>query len=94
MKPFPLSSTDDEPKYHLASANDVRIALAKWKRRYYTLATLFVLTILLVVAYIPMSDSPAPGAVRSEAYFGNSVFSFVVDRLRQSVECIKELERG
>lgn len=79
MKEVPLSSVDDELEYNLASADDVRIALAKWKRRYYTLATLYILTVLLVVAYIPMSDNPPTGAVRSEAYFGNSVFSFIVD---------------
>lgn len=94
MKWFPLSSTNHEPEYHLTSTDDVRSALAQWKRKYYTLATLYIITILLVVAYIPMSDSLATGMVRSEAYFGNSLFSFVVDDSRHSMECMKELERG
>ncbi|OBT83000.1 hypothetical protein VE02_08257 [Pseudogymnoascus sp. 03VT05] len=71
MKQFPFSSTDDEPEHHPASTVDVRSALAQWKRKYYTLATLYIFTFLLVVAYIPMSDNPPTGAVRSEAYFGN-----------------------
>ncbi|KFZ14001.1 hypothetical protein V501_03438 [Pseudogymnoascus sp. VKM F-4519 (FW-2642)] len=84
MKEVPLSSADDETEYYLASADDVRIALAKWKRRYYTLATLYILTVLLVVAYIPMSDSPAIGAVRSEAYFGNIPKEMVKFRLDEA----------
>lgn len=80
---------DYEPKYHLASADDVRSALAQWKRRYYTLAALYIITIILGVAYFPMSDNPEPGMVRSEEYFGNSVFMFVVGHLKNSVECME-----
>lgn len=80
---------DNEPQYHLASADDVRSALAQWKRKYYTLAVLYIITILLGVAYFPMSDNPEPGMVRSEAYFGNSVFMFVISYLRNSVECME-----
>ncbi|KFY25997.1 hypothetical protein V491_01518 [Pseudogymnoascus sp. VKM F-3775] len=71
MKWAPFSSTANEPKYHLASADDVRGELKQWKRRYYILATIYILTILLGVAYFPMSDAVATGAVLSEAYFGN-----------------------
>jgi hypothetical protein len=78
MKWLPFSSTGDEPEYHLASEDDVRRALAQWKRRYYTLATLYTLTMLLGVAYVLMSKSLATGMIRSEAYFGNSVFSVEV----------------
>lgn len=94
MKWFPFSSTDNEPEYHLASADDVRSALAQWKRKYYTLAALYALTALLGAAYILMSSYLATGMVRSEAYFGNSVFSSLVGSIRRSVECIKKLERG
>ncbi|KFY79155.1 hypothetical protein V499_01814 [Pseudogymnoascus sp. VKM F-103] len=84
MKEVPLSSADDETEYYLASADDVRIALAKWKRRYYTLAALYIFTVLLVVAYIPMSDSLETGAVRSEAYFGNIPKEMVKFRLDEA----------
>ncbi|ELR10150.1 hypothetical protein VC83_00726 [Pseudogymnoascus destructans] len=82
MKGIPLSSAGDADDAD--DADDVRIALAKWKRRYYTLATLYILTILLVVAYIPMSDSPPTGAVRSEAYFGNIPKEMVRFRLDEA----------
>lgn len=78
MKWFPFSSKGDEPEYHLASEDDVRRALAQWKRRYYALAVLYTLTMLLGAAYVLMSKSLATGMIRSEAYFGNSVFSVEV----------------
>lgn len=81
-----LSSRHDKPEYHLTSADDVRRALTQWKRRYYILATLFIFSVLLTVAYFPTSDNLTTGAVRSEAYFGNSVFSFVLDGLRHSAK--------
>ncbi|OBT61551.1 hypothetical protein VE03_08911 [Pseudogymnoascus sp. 23342-1-I1] len=71
MKWFPLLSPYQDPGNHFKSADDARSALALWKRRCYTLATLYILTMLLVVAYIPMPDSVATGIVLSEAYFGN-----------------------
>jgi hypothetical protein len=79
MKWLPFSSTGDEPEYHLASEDDVRLALAQWKRKYYSLAGLYTLTILLGAAYVLMSKSLATGMIRSEAYFGNSVLSFAED---------------
>lgn len=93
MKWAPFSSTANESKYHLASADDVRGELKQWKRRYYILATIYILTILLGVAYFPMSDAVATGAVLSEAYFGNSMSSSV-DDLRRLVERQKKLVRG
>ncbi|KFY58773.1 hypothetical protein V496_05976 [Pseudogymnoascus sp. VKM F-4515 (FW-2607)] len=84
MKWFPLSSTRHEPEYHLTSTDDVRSALAQWKRKYYTLATIYIITILLVVAYIPTPDSPATGMVRSEAYFGNIPKELVKFRLDEA----------
>ncbi|KFX99147.1 hypothetical protein V490_01923 [Pseudogymnoascus sp. VKM F-3557] len=84
MKWLPFSSKDDEPEYHLASEDDVRRALAQWKRRYYTLAALYTLTVLLGVAYVLMSKSLATGMIRSEAYFGNIPTQMVKFRLDEA----------
>ncbi|KFY34128.1 hypothetical protein V494_07032 [Pseudogymnoascus sp. VKM F-4513 (FW-928)] len=70
MKWFPYSSTSADTEYHLASDDDVRSSLRQWKRKYYVLVALYTLTILLIVAYIPMSNTLATGIVRAEAYFG------------------------
>ncbi|KFZ00090.1 hypothetical protein V500_01178 [Pseudogymnoascus sp. VKM F-4518 (FW-2643)] len=81
MKWSPFSAMDNEPQYHLASADDVRSALAQWKRKYYTLAALYIITVLLGVAYFPMSDNLETKMVRSEAYFGNIPKEMVKFRL-------------
>ncbi|KFZ03845.1 hypothetical protein V502_10615 [Pseudogymnoascus sp. VKM F-4520 (FW-2644)] len=71
MKWLPFSSHNANPEYHLASDDDVRAALAQWKRRCYVLAAAYTLTVLVGVGYILRSRSAAGGMLRSEAFFGD-----------------------